>query len=60
MYFVIYDLNDNVIAYCDSIDELIIFLDLKTPKKVLNSRWKRKEYSFCQFNNSYYKVYKFS
>lgn len=57
MYFVIYDLNDNVIAYLDSEEEVLIFTGIR--KDNLRSRIKK---GFCLYNykNTYRKIYKFN
>lgn len=59
MYFVVYDEKDNIIAYLDSIDELIEYFNYVTPKKIVKHRWKNKKVHYVQFKNQYYIVHKF-
>lgn len=40
-YYVIYDLNDNIIAYCDNLDELSKCINRR--KKELKYRFKKKD-----------------
>ena len=56
-YFVIYDLKDNIIAYCDNIDELTLFTNLR--KAQLKFDLKNKAYVYYRYNHSYRKIYKF-
>lgn len=57
MYFVIYDLNDNIIAYLDSEDEVVEFTNIR--KNNLRSRIK-KGYCLYSYKNTYRKIYKFN
>lgn len=56
-YYVIYDKNDNLIAYCENIEELSNFV--KRRKKELKYRFKNKNLFNIQEPN-YLKIYKFS
>lgn len=56
-YYVIYDLNDNVVAYIDSLDELSLFTNLK--KKQLKFKLKNKPFIYYIYNGSYRKIYSF-
>lgn len=55
-YYVIYDLNDNIIAYLDTIDEVLSFTGIR--KDNLVRRIKR---GFCYYQDSdtYKKIYRF-
>lgn len=57
MYFVIYDLNDNILAYCDNINELLSFT--KVRKNNLMSRLKHSNCYYYLDNNTYRKIYCF-
>lgn len=56
-YYVIYDKNDNIIAYCDNIDELSKFVNRR--KKELKYRFKDRDIFNIQVPNLL-KIYKFS
>lgn len=56
-HFVIYDLQDNIIAYIDSLDELSLFTNLK--KKYLKFHFKNRVFLNYVYDNSYRKIYKF-
>lgn len=56
-YFVIYDKNDNIITYCDTIQELISFTGIR--KNNLRSRLKYKDYYYYLDNGSYNLIYRF-
>ena len=56
-YYVIYDNNDNIIAYCENIDELSLFV--KRKKRELKYRFKDKDVFYIQIP-SLLKIYKFS
>lgn len=60
MYFVVYDQDDNVVAYIDSLDELISFFELKSPKKSLNFLWKRRKSAQLNYLGTSYQIYRFS
>lgn len=57
-WFVIYDLTDNIVRYCDDLDELVNFTKLR--KKQIVYKFKNRDYIFYQVNGSYCKIYKFS
>lgn len=57
MYFVIYDLRDNIVAYIDSLDELAKYFGRR--KKQFAYKFKQKNVVQVQ-TNTVYKVYKFS
>ena len=56
-YYVIYDFNDNIIAYCDNLEELSKFTNLK--KKYLKFHFKDREFLRYVYDNSYRKIYHF-
>lgn len=55
-YFVIYDLNDNIICYCDNETEVVSFTGIR--KDHLRDRIK-KGFCYYQYKNTYRKIYKF-
>lgn len=55
-YFVIYDLNDNIIAYCDNEIEVISFSGIR--KDHLRDRI-RKGFCYYKYKDTYRKIYKF-
>lgn len=57
MYFVLYDLNDNIIAYFDCLEELAIFFNRRV--RQLRYEFKERDFIYIQDNNVF-KVYKFS
>lgn len=56
-HFVIYDLNDNIIAYIDNFEELSLFTQLR--KRQLKYKLKNKNFIYYVYDNSYRKIYKF-
>lgn len=56
-HFVIYDINDNIIAYIESFDELSSFTQLR--KRQLKYKLKNKDFIYYIYDNSYRKIYKF-
>lgn len=56
-YYVIYDKNDNLIAYCENLDELSKFVNRR--KKELKYRFKNRDLFNVQVPNLL-KIYKFS
>lgn len=56
-YYVIYDKNDNLIAFCENLDELSEFVNRR--KKELKYRLKNKNKYYIQVPNLL-KIYKFS
>lgn len=56
-YFVIYDLEDNIIAYVDSLEELSLVTKLR--KRQLKYKLKNKNFIYYIYGNSYRKIYKF-
>lgn len=56
-YYIVYDLNDNIISYCDNIDELVYFTKLR--KRQIKYKIKNKDFIYYIFCNSYRKIYKF-
>ena len=60
MYFVIYDFEDNIIAYIDNLEELYDFLHLKSNFRWFRHYWNNRYSSCIQLNNKYYKCYKFN
>lgn len=56
-YYVIYDKNDNLIAYCENLDELSEFVNRR--KRELKYRFKYKNVFNIQVPNLL-KIYKFS
>lgn len=56
-YYVIYDKNDNLIAYCENIDELSKFVNRR--KKELKYRFKDRDLFNIEVPN-WLKIYKFT
>lgn len=58
-YYVIYDLYDNIIAYCDNKIELSCFLNLRV--KDINYKFKiaKLDYIISLLDNKKVKIYKF-
>lgn len=56
-YYVIYDFNDNIIAYIDNLDELSNFTNFQ--KKYLKFHFKNRKFLNYIYDNSYRKIYKF-
>lgn len=56
-YYVIYDKNDNLVAYCENIDELSKFVNRR--KKELKYRFKNRNLFNIEVPNLL-KIYKFS
>ena len=56
-HYVIYDLDDNIVAYIDSIEELSLFTNLK--KKYLKFHFKDRTFLCYVYDNSYRKIYRF-
>ncbi|MDD6277238.1 MAG: hypothetical protein PUA55_01530 [Mycoplasma sp.] len=59
-YYVIYDLNDNIVAYCDTLKELSYYTGLRTFD--INYKFKKtlSDYILFDMSNNRYKIYKFS
>ena len=58
-YYIVYDLNDNIIAYCDNKLELSNFLNLRI--KDINYKFKntKLDYIISLFENKKVKIYRF-
>lgn len=56
-YYVVYDMNDNIISFCNDLDELSNFLNKE--KKILKFRFKTKDVVYVKVPNLI-KIYKFS
>lgn len=56
-YYVIYDLNDNIIAYIDNIQELLNFVPVR--KNNLIRKFKHSNVYFYQDSDTYKKIYRF-
>lgn len=56
-YYVVYDFNDNIIAYCNDLDELSNFVNRR--KKELKYRFKNKDIFYVQVPKIL-KIYKFN
>ncbi len=56
-YYVIYDLEDNIITYINNLDELSLFTRLR--KKQLKYKLKNKNFIYYTYGNTYRKIYKF-
>lgn len=56
--YVIYDLQDNIIAFIDTLDELSLYTNLK--KKYLKFHLKNRQFLCYVYDNSYRKIYKFN
>ena len=57
MYFVIYDLNDNLICYVDTLEELAEFTKLR--KKQLKYKLKNKDFIYYIYQDTYRKIYRY-
>lgn len=57
-YFVIYNLNDDIIAYIDDLDDLAKYTSLR--KKQLKYKLNNKEFIYYIYKDTYRKIYKFS
>lgn len=57
MYFVVYDLNDNIIAYFDNIYELLNYTHVR--KNNLMSRINKGQCYYYLDNDNYKKIYAF-
>lgn len=59
MYFVLYDLDDNIICYFDNEIEVSIFSGLRI--KDINYKFKNAIYNFvyCDIENARFKLFKF-
>lgn len=55
-YYVIYDKNDNIIALCENLDELSLFVNRR--KKELKYRFKTKDIYYIEVP-ALLKIYKF-
>lgn len=55
-YYVIYDKNDNIIALCENLDELSLFVNRR--KKELKYRFKTKDIYYIEVP-TLLKIYKF-
>ena len=56
-YYIVYDLNDNIIAYCDNITELINFTGLR--KSQVKYKFNKREFLYYRCNKKYLKIYRF-
>lgn len=56
-YYVIYDKNDNIVAYCENLEELSKFVNRR--KKELKYRFKNRDLFNIQVPNLL-KIYKYS
>lgn len=56
-YYLIYDLNDNLIAYIDTKKELSNFTGLRI--KDINYKFKQKNHIYSFLNKKIYVIYKF-
>lgn len=59
-FYIIYDLNDNIVAYIDTKNELSAYTGLRI--KDINYKFKHSlfDYIFFDVFNNRYKIYKFS
>lgn len=59
-YFVLYDLNDNVICYYDNLDDFIS--KYKYAKKEINRKYRNSltNYIYLIIEQQFFKLYKFS
>lgn len=58
MYYVVYDLQDNIIAYIDSLEELAEFTNRR--KKELKYKFKKRKCIYFKDNISFKKIYAFT
>lgn len=56
-YYVIYDFNDNLVAYCDNKIELSRFCGI--PINSVNYRFKNRNFIKVVISNKFFKVYRF-
>ena len=56
-YYIVYDMNDNVIALCENLEELSKFVNKE--KKILKFRFKTNDMLYVKVPNLI-KIYKFS
>ena len=56
-YYVIYDFHDNIIAYCDNLDELSKFTNRL--KKHLKYEFKNRDVVYYFYENTIRRIYKF-
>lgn len=56
-YFVVYDLNDNLIAYLDNVYELIYFTGLRLYD--INYKFKNTDHIVARISRKSFKIYKF-
>lgn len=56
-YYVIYDLNDNIVAYCDNLKELSKFTNRR--EREFRYRFKNRDVVFYLYFDTYRKIYKF-
>lgn len=56
-YYVIYDLDDNIVSYCDNLDELSKFTNRR--KKHLKFNLKDRNFIYYLYFDTYRKIYKF-
>ena len=55
-YYIVYDKNDEILAFCNDLDELSKFVDVK--KKFLKFRFKTNDFIYVKIPNIV-KIYKF-
>ncbi len=58
-YYIVYDLNDNIIAYCDNIEELVKFTELRKRYVLRQFQVLKRDFIRYQYNNTYYLIYYF-
>ena len=56
-YYVIYDLEDNIVSYCDNLEELVKFTHRR--KKYFRYQFKKREFVYFQCYDTYLKIYVF-
>lgn len=56
-YYVIYDLEDNIVAYCDNLEELSRFTNRR--KREFKYRFKDRDVLLYLYYDTYRKIYKF-
>lgn len=56
-YFIVYDMNDNIVCYIDTKEELSVFTGL--PIKRINYRFKYSNFINTHVDNLLFKIYKF-
>ena len=63
VYFVMYDLKDNLLTFFDSFEELVMCTKIKVKRSQLNYYFNHnvgRKYVYLCINGTYFKLYKFN